>query len=439
MKKLCVVSCPIDTLSGYGSRSRDFVRSLIKLKDDKWDIKILAQRWGNTPWGVLDPEKDIDLISRLIPNIPKKPDVWVQITVPNEFQPVGVYNIGVTAGIETTICPPQWVEGCNRMNLVLTSSNHSKKVFETSVFQVANEQGQPTGQELKLTSPVEVLFEGFDTNIYKYIDSADILPSVNEMMNSIKEKFVFLLVGHWLPGDVGEDRKNIGLTIKTFLETFKTTSNPPALVIKTSLGSNSIMDKSEIKKRIFNIKKYVFKNPENPPNVYLIHGELSDEEMNCLYNHPKIKAHINLTKGEGFGRPLLEASLSKKPIIASNWSGHLDFLSSSTSTLVKGVLTNVHESSVREQGVMKEAQWFNFNIDEAKKNMKDIFNNYNSFKEKSIKQYVNVSNNFTWDRMTELLETYLEKYVKLPEIVQLKLPQLKKIELPKLSKLDKND
>jgi glycosyltransferase involved in cell wall biosynthesis len=439
MKKLCVVSCPIDCQAGYGARSRDFVRSLIKLKDDKWDIKILAQRWGNTPWGALDAEKDIDLISRLIPNIPKKPDVWVQITVPNEFQPIGVYNIGVTAGIETTMCPPQWIEGCNRMNLVLTSSNHSKKVFETSVFQVANEQGQPTGQEIKLTSPVEVLFEGFDTNVYKHVDSVDILPSVNEMMDSVKEKFVFLLVGHWLPGNIGEDRKNIGLTIKTFLETFKTTSNPPALVIKTSLGNNSIMDKSEIKKRIFDIKKHVFKNPENTPNVYLIHGELSDEEMNCLYNHPKVKVHINLTKGEGFGRPLLEASLSKKPIIASNWSGHLDFLSASSSTLIKGILTNVHESAVREQGVMKESQWFSFNIEEAKKNMKDIFNNYNSFKEKSIKQYVNVSNNFTWNKMTELLETYLEKYVKLPEFVQLKLPQLKKIELPKLSKLDKND
>jgi glycosyltransferase involved in cell wall biosynthesis len=439
MKKLCVVSCPIDTSSGYGSRSRDFVRSLIKLKDDIWDIKILAQKWGNTPWGALDSEKDIDLISRLTPNIPKKPDVWIQVTVPNEFQPVGTYNIGVTAGIETTICPPQWIEGCNRMNLVLTSSNHSKKVFETSVFQVANEQGQPTGQELRLTSPVEVLFEGFNTNIYKHVDALDILPSVNEMMESVKEKFAFLLVGHWLPGDVGEDRKNIGLTIKTFLEAFKTTSNPPALVIKTSLGNNSIIDKSEIKKRIYNIKKHVLKNPERSPNVYLIHGELSDEEMNCLYNHPKVKAHINLTKGEGFGRPLLEASLSKKPIIASNWSGHLDFLPPNNSVLVKGTLTNVHESSVREQGIMKEAQWFSFFVDDAKKNMKEVFNSYNSFKEKSIRQYVNVSNNFTWNRMTDLLSSYIEKYVKLPEVVQLKLPQLKKIELPKLSKINKDD
>jgi glycosyltransferase involved in cell wall biosynthesis len=438
MKKLCIVSCPIDTLSGYGSRSRDLVRSLIKLKDDKWDIKILAQRWGNTPWGVLDPEKDIDLISRLVPNIHRKPDVWIQITVPNEFQPVGNINIGVTAGIETTICPPQWIEGCNRMNLVLTSSNHSKKVFESVQFKVANEQGQPTGQEIKLTTPVEVLFEGFDTDIYKHIESSNILPSVNDLMSSVKENFAFLLVGHWLPGNLGEDRKNIGLTIKTFLEAFKTTNNPPALVIKTSLGTNSIMDQSEVKKRIFDIKKLVLKNSEKSPNIYLIHGELSDEEMNHLYNHPKIKAHINLTKGEGFGRPLLEASLSKKPIIASNWSGHLDFLNSNHTFLVKGNLAQVHESAVREQGVMKEAQWFSFNISEAKDIMKEIFKNYIKYKEKSIRQYVHVSN-FTWDKMTELLETYLEKYVKLPELVQLKLPQLKKIELPKISKLTKND
>lgn len=429
------MSCPIDTLSGYGSRSRDLVRSLIKLKEDKWDIKILAQRWGNTPWGVLDPEKDIDLISRLIPNIPRKPDVWFQITVPNEFQPIGEFNIGVTAGIETTVCPPQWIEGCNRMNLILVSSNHSKKVLEGVQFKVANKEGQPTGQEIKLTTPVEVLFEGFNTNIYKYIEPSNILPSINNMMESIEENFAFLLVGHWLPGNLGEDRKNIGLTIKTFLETFKTTNNPPALIIKTSLGNNSILDKAEIEKRIFEIKKLVSKNTERKPNVYLIHGELSDEEMNHLYNHPKIKAHINLTKGEGFGRPLLEATLSKKPIITSNWSGQLDFLSSNNVFLVKGKLNPVHESAVREQGIMKEAQWFSFDIMDAKKILKEIFKNYKNYKEKSIRQYV-YSSNFTWDKMTDILDSYLEKYIKLPEVVQLKLPQLKKIELPKLKKND---
>jgi len=45
-KPICIVSCQIDTYSGYGARSRDFVKSLIKNKDKEWDIKILSQRWG---------------------------------------------------------------------------------------------------------------------------------------------------------------------------------------------------------------------------------------------------------------------------------------------------------------------------------------------------------------------------------------------------------
>ena len=49
-------------------------------------------------------------------------------------------------------------------------------------------------------------------------------------------------------------------------------------------------------------------------------------EMNSIYNHSKVKAMVSLTKGEGFGRPLLEFSLSQKPLIVSGWSGHMDFL-----------------------------------------------------------------------------------------------------------------
>ena len=123
MKKIPVcISAPVDTYSGYGARARDFVKALIKSKPD-WDIKILSQRWGDTRFGYLADHNEVELAKRLVPNLTKKPNVWIQITVPNEFQTVGDYNIGVTAGIETTLCDVSWVEGCNRMDLVLTSGN----------------------------------------------------------------------------------------------------------------------------------------------------------------------------------------------------------------------------------------------------------------------------------------------------------------------------
>ncbi len=56
MKPVFVISCPIDTYSGYGARSRDIVKAIIKT--DKYDVKILPQRWGATPWNFIEDHKD---------------------------------------------------------------------------------------------------------------------------------------------------------------------------------------------------------------------------------------------------------------------------------------------------------------------------------------------------------------------------------------------
>ena len=169
MKPLFFISAPIDTWSGYGARSRDIVKAL--LKSDKYDIKILPQRWGSTPFGFLqadNPEhKQILDCYWNQPQLPRQPDIWMQITVPNEFQAVGKFNIGVTAGIETTICAPQWIEGINKMNLTLVSSQHSKKVFENSAFEQRDKNTNQVVGNIKLEKPIEVLFEGVDLNIYQ--------------------------------------------------------------------------------------------------------------------------------------------------------------------------------------------------------------------------------------------------------------------------------
>ena len=130
MKPVCVVSCPIDTFSGYGARSRDFVKALIKIKGEEWDIKILPQRWGECPWNYLS--EDDPLKQRFIGEMKQQPDIWMQITVPNEFTPIGKFNVGISAGIETTIYPGEFIEGSNRMDLNLVSSNTFTCVLLTS-------------------------------------------------------------------------------------------------------------------------------------------------------------------------------------------------------------------------------------------------------------------------------------------------------------------
>ena len=323
-KPLFIISCPIDCYAGYGARSRDLVKAIIAL--DKYDVKVLPQRWGETPWGFIDDhEQEWGFLTQHIlynPQLPKQPEVWMQITVPNEFQRVGKYNIGVTAGIETTLSPGDWIEGINRMDLTLVSSNHAKNTFLNTTLQKVDQRTNQPIEEIKVQKPIEVLFEGANTDIYKYLDNVD--KNSFPEISSIKEKFAFLFVGHWINGDLGEDRKNVGLLIKAFYEIFKNKKDKPALILKTCQVGSSYMDRDEILRKINLIKKSV--NSKDLPNIYVLHGEFTDSEMNELYNHPKIKAMVNLTKGEGFGRPLLEFSLVKKPIITTGWSGHTDFL-----------------------------------------------------------------------------------------------------------------
>ena len=426
-KPTLVVSCPIDTYSGYGARARDFVQSIIDL--DKYDVKILGQRWGGTRFGYLKDHKNVSLASRLIPNLTQQPDVWIQITVPNEFQKVGKYSIGVTAGIETTLCDPSWIEGCNRMDLVVVSAQHAKETFERSKFNIQDNNTKQVTGVVELTAKVEVLFEGADIEKYTPLS----LPTKLDL-SDIDESFCFLTVGHWLPGVLGEDRKNIGYTIKAFLETFKNKKDQPGLILKVQAGSGtSIMDREDVLNKIDAIRKTV---KGKLPNIYLLHGDMSDAEVNELYNHTKVKAIISLTKGEGFGRPLLEFSLINKPIIASGWSGHIDFLDNQFTKQIGGTLTNVHPSAAVEKMILQEGQWFTPDEALTGKALKDVFEDYKAYKELAKRQGFKSRTNFSYEKMRETLDSLLIKYVpEFPKQVQLKLPQLKKVELPKLNKV----
>ena len=434
MKPLFVISCPIDTYSGYGARSRDLVKSIIEL--DKYDVKILSQRWGNTPWDYIEDHKEEwGFLSNHIlnqPQLPKQPEIWAQITIPSEFQPIGKYNIGFTAGIETTTCAADWIDGLNRMDVNFVSSNHAKKVFETSQFEEKNNQGQ-TIRQIKLQKPIEVLFEGADIEKYKPLETNEIK---NINLSEVKEDFAYLFVGHWLQGDLGEDRKNVGLLVKAFYETFKNKNKKPALILKTSGAGSSYMDREEMLKKINIIKETV--NSNNLPNVYLFHGDLSEEELNELYNHSKVKAMVNLTKGEGFGRPLLEFSLVKKPIITTNWSGHTDFLNNEFTIMLNGTLTRVHDSAAN-QWLIKESNWFSPDHSQVGHYLKDVFENYKNYLDGAKRQAYKSKTEFSWDKMKEKVDELFIKYIpEFPKHVELKLPQLKKIELPKLKKIENN-
>jgi hypothetical protein len=422
MKPTLVFQAPVATRSGYGDHARDLLHSLYKL--DKFDIKVISTRWGNTPMDALNYDNPFHkfVVDSIIPQITEKPDIYIQITVPNEFQPLGFYNIGITAAIETTHCALDWVHGCNRMDLIIVPSEHSKDSLVKTIYNEADKQTNQLIKQHQIVKPVEILFEGFDEMDFATDDVANI-----SELDSIKEDFAFLFVGHWLRGDLGEDRKNVGMMIKTFAMAFKNEKVKPALVLKTSSAGFSVMDRETTIKKI---REVLGKDYKSVP-IYLLHGDLTPSQMNGLYEHPKVKAMLNFTKGEGFGRPLLEFSLTGKPVIVSGWSGHLDFLKSGA-VLLEGELKPVHDSAA-DQFLLKESQWFNVNISKALVSIKDVYKNYDKYKTESFQLGKQNKQNFGLEKMTKLFDVILNQYGIYTKIQ----PKFQQLQLPKLKMLNK--
>ena len=421
-KQSFVISCPFDTYSGYGARSRDLIKAIIEL--DKYDVKLLPQRWGDTPTNFCNDHKKWSYLwDYSIQQLTEKPDIWMQITIPSEFQAIGTYNIGCTAGIESTGCDPGWIEGLNKMNMNWVSSNHSKGVFESFSQEVKHPQTKQIMGTLKLEKPIHVVFEGVDLDVYKHLKPNEVKFDLKE----IKESFCYLFVGHWIGGSLGQDRKNVGLTIKYFFDAFKNTKNPPALILKASTGRNSYIGREAILDKIQSIKKQFYKK-DKLPNVYLLNGNLSDTQMNELYNHPKVKAMVSLTRGEGYGRPLAEFCLSKKPLIVTKWSGHMDFIDPEFSVMVDGGLDNVHESAANKW-LLKETKWFQANTKQAIDAYKNVNKNYKKYIVGGKKQGFKIKSEFNYESMKELISKKLELVPEAPKQIKLNLP---KMSIPKL-------
>lgn len=422
---LCLITSPFQTRSGYGDLARSFIRDFIKVYGKTYTIKLASLNWGMTP---MNAEVE-DLKQYIIYppyNFFMQPDLLIHIGVPTEINPIGKFNIVYTASAECDITSKEMLNGANKAQLLLASSNHVKNVFESTRAEEKDQAGNIVAQ-YSLKIPVETLVPSIDLNIFKKTPELKLEESISDELVRIKERFCFLFVGQWLKGDINEDRKNISMLIKIFGETFKNTqkSHQPALILKTSGAGFSIIDREECLTKIKAIT-----NSIGPmcPNVYLLHGDLTSEEMNSLYNHPKVKAMVSFSKGEGLSLPQLEFSMIDKPIINSGWSGPLDFLNEEDSILVSGQLEPVPAGAVYEPFIISQAKWLSIDVNGAASALMWLYKNYEHFYSKAKTAGKKNRKAFNSESRQALIKEIFEKHVPKPQIeVPLNLPTLKKL------------
>jgi len=380
MKKKVLVEGPILTQSGYGEHARLVMRSL-RSQEEFFDIYAIPVGWGRTSWLFEDNEerKWVDsIINKTVMTLQQNPqfDIYVHVGIPNELKRKAPITIEVTAGIETTKVAPEWIDILNReCDKVITVSQHSKDVLEQTSWKAQDQFGRQL--ELKLNVPVEVI--GYPVKEFnKFENSKDWLP--------LDYDFNFLCVAQWGP------RKNLENTVRWFVEEF--IDQKVGLVCKVNHANNSLLDREECDKRIKDILKSY---PNHKCKIYLLHGDLNEDEVHNLYVHPQIKAILNFAHGEGFGLPLWEAAYCGLPVLAPDFSGHKDFLymeidgkKKSAFSKVAYDLKKIQQEAVWNGVLHPESEWAFVKPIGARLAMKETYKDHGRFKgqAKKLKEYI---------------------------------------------------
>jgi glycosyltransferase involved in cell wall biosynthesis len=305
MKKKILVTGPATSRSGYGEMCR-LALAALKNREDLYDIYISPTKWGATG-SILEENEETKWIEKIINKTQQimtltkgqiKFDVSIQVTIPNEWKKIAAYNIGYTAGIETNFVSPAWLDPSNAMDKIITISEHAKASFQNTIF------GDNKGNTYRVNTPISVVHFPIKT-----------FDSENQLELGLTSDFNFLAVCQWGP------RKNLEQLVSAFVEEFR--DEDVGLVVKTNSANDSIIDKCNTEARMTNLIKNL---GSKKCKVHLLHGTLTESQINSLYTHPKIKAYASSTHGEGYGIPMFEAMYNEMPVIAPGWSGHLDFL-----------------------------------------------------------------------------------------------------------------
>jgi len=375
-KKISVlIRAPILTNSGYGCHSREIFKALVE--DPMFDVSVESINWGHCSFLTDDSAQTKSIKQHVEKRMVEKHqgmnkyDLFVHVTIPNEFEKLGTINIGVTAGIEVDRVSHVWVQKCQEMDLIIVPSEHSKNTLCNTEVGWENPNTHERGA-CRLQRPVFVCPEGVDTSTFHKLAVDQLEPTISNLLTDAPE-FCFLSAGQWGPGGYGHDRKNVALLVKYFVEGFSGRQDV-GLVLKLNMARNSMIDYQHVLGRLNEIKSN-YKSESIPP-IYLIHGGLTEKEMASLYSHPKVKAFVSLTHGEGFGRHFLEAAACDLPILATNWSGHLDFLRKGKFCDISFDMKEIPDQTVWNDILIKGSRWAEVKEEDVKRRMRKIVSSY---------------------------------------------------------------
>lgn len=392
MKKV-LLRAPLLTNSGYGVHSRQVFEWLFSREDV--DLTVECVQWGRTSW-ILDTERENGIYGKIMscskPILKGEYDVTFQIQLPDEWDPsLGKKNVGITAVVETDKCNPAWIDACNAMDEVVVPSTFTKNVLKRSGM---------------LRVPVVVIQEWYN----KIIQNKSVISKtlIDDRYKKINKDFNILVIGTLTSNNSEDDRKNLHNTIAWLCEEFKDNKDV-GIVLKTNFGKGTSADRKICTEYLSNIlSKY---RKEKFPSFSFLHGNMKKEEVAALMNHNKIKLYVSATRGEGYGLPLIEAAASGMPIVATNWSGHLEFLQKENFGTVDYKLVEINETKIDGRIFQKGFKWAEPDEKSFKSNVRSVYQNYDKAKDKAKVMKKHIHFNFNSDTIKKKYDDLFERVI----------------------------
>jgi glycosyltransferase involved in cell wall biosynthesis len=385
--KTVLLSAPVLVSSGYSVHARQVARFLLENMPAQ-NISIDPVRWGNCSW-IIDENRYNGLIGKIMQRtgpLEKKADVQISLKLPNEVDFTKAdKNILISAMVETDKCNPKWVEEANKMDLVIAPSKHALESLTN------------TGNLITRSCVIPESFPDCLSNgTYK-------IPDLN-----FETDFNFLLVAQLTSTDAFEDRKNILFTIKWLCELFANNKDV-GIVLKTNGSSSSIIDRNYCEVVVKQLLSEVRKGPY--PKLHFLHGDMTEEEVCGLYNHPKIKALVCASRGEGFNLPALEAAASGLPVIATGWSAHTEFLNLGKYIKFDYKLVNVPQKKIDNHIFMPGSKWAEVDEQDFKRKIGKFKESFNTPKEWAMDLQKKIHQKYSFSEISKQYKQILSEYL----------------------------
>ena len=355
--------------SGYADEARSI---LMHLDESKYQLKVIPASHQQDVLGILDPETR-NRLDRFVrgENHPHPVNiVWLPAYYISRY-PQARVNIGRTM-FETDRIPAAWVKTCNEMDETWVPTHFNIETFTRAGVR---------------REKLFVIPGGVDPEIYS--------PNAAPLGWPDKKGYNFLSIFEW------NARKGWDVLLKAYFTEFSR-KDDVALLLKVNI---TFTTEGTAKRQIFDLTRSLGLNMENMPDVHLIINNYTSAQMAALY--ASCDAFVMPSRGEGWGRPYMEAMAAGLPTIGTRWSGQTEFMNDDNSYLID--IDGFFEFAPYDS-VHRGHLWARPSVEHTAALLRRVYENRDEAREKGRKARAEIIEKWTWRKAAEKVAQRLEIY-----------------------------